>query len=442
MKLPAPDSVPRPTGEPGVQPDLDTPARMVFSSVDGVMTVAEIADMCGMEISAAQRIVANLVEGSLVAVQGFDPAHAAASRLPRAPSSDAALEALTAEAAAFHASLADKNFYDLLGVDVDADRRQMRSAYFELSKKFHPDRAFGRSAPDLRQKMEAIFRRVTQAYDTLAKPDTRAEYDEYIKDQIEIWRVEKRLKAAVSPEKAPPPKHILPVKPKAAPRPKPVAAKPAPKPAAAPQPAPKPRPEHDSRRSQWKKERAGRALAAVLKTSNAPPQVTRAAALVEAAMLALDTKRFSEATNLLNEALQLNPGNPQAKDLLELAKAGTLRSMAQDCVRQGMYERRRGEPELAKEQFEKAMRADPENVDARHQLAEVLLELRQDLTRAYNLAREVIGMGGQRARYFATLGEILLLAKDNLRAREAFTRALALEPDNKDFKKKLKSLGA
>ncbi|MDD5308288.1 MAG: DnaJ domain-containing protein [Deltaproteobacteria bacterium] len=449
MRLPTPDSVPRPTGDLGALADLDATSRVVLSSVNGSLSVSGIADVCGMEISAVQKIVASLAGSLLVAVPGFDPTRAEASRLPCAPVNDAALDALATEVDAFHADLPGKNFYDLLGVDVDADRKQMRHAYFELSKKFHPDRAFGKLVPELRKKMEVIFRRVTQAYDTLAKPETRAEYDAYIKDQIEIRMVEKRLQAAISPEKAAAPdaapkapqaKHILPVRPKAAPRPKPAAAKAAPR--TVQQPAQESSPEHELRRKRWQKERAGRALAAVLKSSNAPPHVTRAASLVEAAILAVDTKRYTEAIQLINEALQLNPSNAQAKDLLEVAKAGTMRSVAQDHVRQGMFERRRGQMELARDAFEKAVKADPENIDARHQLAEVLVELKQDLTRAYNLAREVIGMGGQRARYFVTLGEILLLAKDAARAREAFGRALALEPDNKELRKKLKSLGA
>ncbi|MCK9461872.1 MAG: tetratricopeptide repeat protein, partial [Proteobacteria bacterium] len=112
--------------------------------------------------------------------------------------------------------------------------------------------------------------------------------------------------------------------------------------------------------------------------------------------------------------------------------------LALGYLRQARYERQHGDPEVARTHFEKAISVDPTNVDARHQLAELLVERRMDLRKALQLTREVIGLGGQRAKYFVTLGEILLLSKDKERAAEAFERALGLEPDNKEIKKRIK----
>ena len=64
---------------------------------------------------------------------------------------------------------------------------------------------------------------------------------------------------------------------------------------------------------------------------------------------------------------------------------------------------------------------------------------RRDLQRAVSLCKEVIGMGGQRARYYATLGELFLLGKEMTRAQEAFRRALVYEPDNKEYQKRIKA---
>src|SRR5262249_26325644 len=56
----------------------------------------------------------------------------------------------------------------------------VRDAYFELSKVFHPDAYFGKQLGAFKPKMETVFKKLTEAYETLGKPKKRAEYDEYL----------------------------------------------------------------------------------------------------------------------------------------------------------------------------------------------------------------------------------------------------------------------
>jgi len=80
---------------------------------------------------------------------------------------------------AFH-SLENRDMYALLGVARDADKKLIRDAYFELSKLFHPDAYFGKDLGAFKHKMEAVFKRLTEAYDVLGKNKKRAEYDQYL----------------------------------------------------------------------------------------------------------------------------------------------------------------------------------------------------------------------------------------------------------------------
>ncbi|MBN1654117.1 MAG: DnaJ domain-containing protein [Deltaproteobacteria bacterium] len=73
-----------------------------------------------------------------------------------------------------------QNHYQVLGISADADRNEIRSAYFELSKIFHTDSVFGKRLGGYKAKMEAIFKRITQAYEVLGKKKKRQEYDEYL----------------------------------------------------------------------------------------------------------------------------------------------------------------------------------------------------------------------------------------------------------------------
>ena len=71
--------------------------------------------------------------------------------------------------------------YSLLGLGSDAEKNDIRNAYFGLSKQFHPDTAFGKKLGPYKGRMEAIFNRLTEAYDVLSKAKRRAEYDESLK---------------------------------------------------------------------------------------------------------------------------------------------------------------------------------------------------------------------------------------------------------------------
>lgn len=77
--------------------------------------------------------------------------------------------------------LDDLDHYQLLGVAPDADKAQIRQAYFRLSKLFHPDTLFGKRLGAFKPKMEAVFRRTTEAYEVLGKTKKRERYDEYLR---------------------------------------------------------------------------------------------------------------------------------------------------------------------------------------------------------------------------------------------------------------------
>ena len=85
--------------------------------------------------------------------------------------------------------------YQVLGVERDAPRREIRSAYFEASKVFHPDTMFRKRLGPYKAKMEAVFRRLTEAYETLGKKRLRAQYDEVLTAQD---RARRRLSDAPS----------------------------------------------------------------------------------------------------------------------------------------------------------------------------------------------------------------------------------------------------
>jgi curved DNA-binding protein CbpA len=61
------------------------------------------------------------------------------------------------------------NHYLVLGIDEDADRETIRSAFRGLVRRYHPDAGPGSSSTE--------FRRVVEAYETLNDPERRLVYD-------------------------------------------------------------------------------------------------------------------------------------------------------------------------------------------------------------------------------------------------------------------------
>ena len=82
--------------------------------------------------------------------------------------------------------------YDVLGVDIDADLKLIKNAYFSLAKQFHPDR-YHREDPETLKRIQAAFTVVAHAHETLRTPESRAAYDDKMRKELEM---RERRKAA------------------------------------------------------------------------------------------------------------------------------------------------------------------------------------------------------------------------------------------------------
>ena len=68
--------------------------------------------------------------------------------------------------------MADKNYYDILGVGKDASPDEIKSAYRKLAKKYHPD---VNKEPGADEK----FKEVNEAYECLSDPTKKSNYDQF-----------------------------------------------------------------------------------------------------------------------------------------------------------------------------------------------------------------------------------------------------------------------
>eukprot|EP01134_Creolimax_fragrantissima_P001026 CFRG1026T1 len=75
-----------------------------------------------------------------------------------------------------YASDSKRDFYEVLGVDKKASQKDIKKAYYQAAKQYHPDRAKGKE-----QKAEygEKFQEISEAYEVLGDDTQRSQYDVY-----------------------------------------------------------------------------------------------------------------------------------------------------------------------------------------------------------------------------------------------------------------------
>ena len=66
-----------------------------------------------------------------------------------------------------------KDYYEILGVTKNCDDKTLKSAFRKLAKEYHPDHNAGKP------EAEAKFKEISEAYERLKSPESRAAYDRY-----------------------------------------------------------------------------------------------------------------------------------------------------------------------------------------------------------------------------------------------------------------------
>ena len=228
-------------GGPDNYPLLPTEA-FILSRVDGLTRVHELVALSGLPENETLRIVYGLALGGFLKRDGWPAAlsqdqiaqgratlQSSEEVLDPEPKDDVPTSAKK-EAAPIKKLLDEKaeldllfsrlrmstNFYQILGLVRPTTDSDVKSAYHSLAKRFHPDR-FRRTVEDkVHARVEAAFARIAEAYEALKSKQSRATYDSKLltqrntidippRDEPSPAVVEDRPRAAGADSTPPPP---------------------------------------------------------------------------------------------------------------------------------------------------------------------------------------------------------------------------------------------
>jgi curved DNA-binding protein CbpA/Flp pilus assembly protein TadD len=373
--------------------------------------------------------------------------------------------------------------YALLGVAGDADKKAIKGAYFALSKAFHPDSMFRKNLGTYKPKMVAVFQALTEAYETLTKAKSRAEYDLYLAASRATARAERAMALpplGPLPASEPNPIPETPAAPHAAsgaspPAPSPAATHPVVAPAEPARPAsdearrlaqaviarrlrgvirpamPTPEsadagtsgqaqtPFDDAPKTDARQllSRLTRTLKDVGQLTGGDDRVTRAVRLSQAA---LERGDLSEATQQIARAAVLAPERPDLRKEHHVLSGRLAQSLADTWAQQAAFEEKQGKWAFAAVTWSKVCEGRPDDAQAHRAAASALLKAGGDLRGAQKYAQKAAMLAPQDIHTRVLLAQIYLTAGLKLNARRELEAATKLDPANEMVKNLLAEL--
>jgi len=316
----------------------------------------------------------------------------------------------------FAQTLPEKNYYEVLSVPLDAGDELIRDAFFEYSKRFHPDRYFRKNLGPYEGLLTEIYKRIVLAHEVLRDPNLRSEYDKGIGSSSQ---------AAPHTDSSP----------ESSPR---VDSSPMSPPKADSSPTSPPRRAGPSLHSR----RGLRSRTLVLQRLEQHIQTGRRKARekFEEAMAQRDQGDWVRALSLVRLALAFDPRESQYHEAMAelLPRANSEQAVLVAIQAEELMSR--GKREDALPMFEELFKLRPTDAQAAFQIAVLAREVSNDLAKAREFAERAVSLDENDSRYRKTLGRLYKDAGLNDKARREFQCAWELDPLDKEVKAELQDL--
>ncbi|HEV8204498.1 MAG TPA: DUF4388 domain-containing protein [Pyrinomonadaceae bacterium] len=182
-----PDEVITPVEEPLVNENLLPAEAYLLSRLDGAMPLRDLSAISGLGEDETHQHVYALALAGLIKREHWKPAFRGQQPTPpptrkevkpppvREP--EPATETDPEDVENFLARVKNsQTHYELLDVGREVSASDLKTVYYQLARRYHPDR-FRRDEATLVSRLESAFARITQAYDTLRDDRLRSGYN-------------------------------------------------------------------------------------------------------------------------------------------------------------------------------------------------------------------------------------------------------------------------
>jgi curved DNA-binding protein CbpA len=397
-----------------------TPAEgFLLSRIDGTTAWGDLRNIGGMPPEEVDRCLERWLEEGVVTLEGREIAQPAdeSAEPPAAisdgdgridPSLDIDPE-LQRNILEFEGSL-DRGYFEILDVESDADAKEIKRAYFRLSKVFHPDRYFRRNLGDYRPRLDRIFRKLVEAYELLTDPMTRAEIERTMGSMLR--------------------------------RPAPDSAQSPPAPGEPSAPAGKQADSQVERRLPPRKLNRRETLERLRRHFRLPENIMaerrmKADEFFQSAMLAARRERWNEAAPSLRLAIAFDPWNDEYRTRFAEFQAMYHEQRARDLLEQNELQGDGAAQSEALRLIEEVLIYRPADAAVTFRAAALALELRE-FDRAIEYGEGACSLCPESAEYHLLLGRIQRTAGLREKAMETFKNAARLDPEDPAIKQEIR----
>ncbi len=181
----------------------------ILSRLDAPMKLAELVSISGLPNVEAHRIIYGLaLSGFLTREHWQNAFRTDAAKPPKEQARDSALSTSKFEKPDEDTDLQQflqrvtnaSDHYELFDLPLRADTSEIKDAYYGVARRYHPDLYHLKSGTSLHNDLGSAFARVTQAYETLMNPNTRAAYDSALERARQFKLSAEKAVAAEEPE--------------------------------------------------------------------------------------------------------------------------------------------------------------------------------------------------------------------------------------------------
>ena len=330
-------------------------------------------------------------------------------------------------------ALDDSTYYDVLNVKDDATAAQLKQAFYDLSRRYHPDRFYRRDVGDFGETIERVFTGITTAYEVLRDPLDRRRYDREVVAKVRRRQKSEARRASTRVAEASPQdvaEHEIQFavpggrsrKRAAPPKPEPVAEEEAVAP---------------PKKKRRRKKKGPPGPAQVLR-DRLIDQLSRAQRYYEQGQKDMDAGQWVKASSSLYLAVKFDPRNPEYRALHAEAKtrANGIRA-AQFIALAENAESYRNIRE-AVSNYQKAVECEPQQGLAYYRLAELQRAFEEDPRGALRNYRRAVEKEPESIRYRMALGNMYAELDMKNNAVREFEAVLRLDPKHADAKQGLK----